>query len=530
MRALLLSAVMAFALTATSGTIVKPAAAQDAESLLNARCSACHARLAEGGLSRISDQRKTPEGWDMTVTRMIVVHGLKIAPEEKHAVVKHLADTLGLAPSESRGWRYALERTPGATDSAPNDDLATMCARCHTFARVALQRRTPEEWVKSGHFHIGQYPTTEYQFYGRDRPWFDLATGPVAEELAKMLPLDSDEWRNWQQVAKRDLSGVWRITGHQPGTGSYQGQLNVQSSGGDRYDVSMSLTYDNGASFSAEGQALVFTNHEWRASLSTNNERYRQVASVAEDGKTLSGRWFVANNDIVGGTMNGTRIDAGHQVLSVLPGHLKAGSEATLTIAGVGMTGEAALGDGIQVLQTLSASPEAVVVKVRAAADAATGARNVAVGEASGDGLLVVYDKVDTVRVEPDTTFSRVGGGGGPIPAVPAQFEAIGYMNGDDKEPGTEDDVRIGVLPAAWSVTDFSEAAAALKDAHYAGTIDQFGYFTPAVAGPNPERKFGTNNVGDLSVIAVVDDSGSKVEGRGHLFATVQRYIDPPIR
>ena len=532
MRALLSTVVTAFTLMTLLGfsANLNPAAAQDAASILNARCSVCHQRLADGGLHRISAQRKTPEGWDMTITRMIVVHGLKITPEQKHTVVKHLADTQGLAPSESKGWRYALERTPGATDSAPTEELGIMCGRCHTFARVALQRRAPDEWVKSGHFHIGQYPTAEYQFYGRDRPWFDLATGPVAEELGKMLPLETEAWTQWQQVPKRDLSGLWRITGHQPGTGAYEGQLNITSGGDDRYDVAMSLTYDTGAAFSAEGQAQVFANHEWRASLRTDNERYRQVASVSEDGKSLTGRWFVAGNDIVGGSLNGARIDAGHQVLSVLPGHLKAGSEATLTIAGIGLAGYAKLGDGIEVLETLSASPEEMVVKVKAAANAASGPRAVSVGDIGADGLLVVYDKVDSVKVEPETTYSRVGGGGGPIPAVPAQFEAVGYMNGADGKPGTEDDVRIGVMPAAWSVTDFSEAAAALKDAQYSGTIDQFGYFTPAVAGPNPDRKFGTNNVGDLAVIAVVDDGGSKVEGRGHLFATVQRYIDPPIR
>ena len=103
-------------------------------------------------------------------------------------------------------------------------------------------------------------------------------------------------------------------------------------------------------------------------------------------------------------------------------------------------------------------------------------------------------------------------------------------MNGADGEAGTEDDVRIGVMAATWSVTDFSEAAAALQDAQYSGTIDRFGYFTPAVAGPNPERKFGTNNVGDLAVVAVVDDDGTKHEGRAHLYchgAALHRSADP---
>ena len=39
-----------------------------------------------------------------------------------------------------------------------------------------------------------------------------------------------------------------------------------------------------------------------------------------------------------------------------------------------------------------------------------------------------------------------------------------------------------------------------------------------------------TNNVGNLSVTATIDDNGNKVEGKGQLFVTVQRFIDPPIR
>ena len=44
-----------------------------------------------------------------------------------------------------------------------------LCARCHSYARVALQRRDAAEWLKLVHFHLGQYPTTEYQAGGRDR-------------------------------------------------------------------------------------------------------------------------------------------------------------------------------------------------------------------------------------------------------------------------------------------------------------------------------------------------------------------------
>src|SRR5690606_30466082 len=58
-------------------------------------CVACHAPDESGALSRISAVRKSPEGWDMTIARMIVAHGLEISSEDRRAAVKYLADSHG---------------------------------------------------------------------------------------------------------------------------------------------------------------------------------------------------------------------------------------------------------------------------------------------------------------------------------------------------------------------------------------------------------------------------------------------------
>jgi len=165
-----------------------------------------------------------------------------------------------------------------------------------------------------------------------------------------------------------------------------------------------------------------------------------------------------------------------------------------------------------------------------AASGASVGLRDISVGSAKAANGLAVYDKVESVRVEPGEAIARVGGGGGPLPPVPAQFEAVAYLNGPDGEAGTDDDQRIGVMPATWSVDNFNEVAAEMKDTEYAGKITAGGLFEPAAAGLNPARPFSTNNAGDLAVKAVVDDEGRAVEGSGHLVVTVQRWNDPPIR
>jgi quinohemoprotein amine dehydrogenase len=52
----------------------------------------------------------------------------------------------------------------------------------------------------------------------------------------------------------------------------------------------------------------------------------------------------------------------------------------------------------------------------------------------------------------------------------------------------------------------------------------------PAGAGPNPERRYGTNNAGELEVTATVSDGAARVKGSARLIVTVQRWNDPPIR
>ncbi len=69
-----------------------------------------------------------------------------------------------------------------------------------------------------------------------------------------------------------------------------------------------------------------------------------------------------------------------------------------------------------------------------------------------------------------------------------------------------------------------------MQDKKYAGHITENGTFIPAVAGPNPERKYGTNNAGDLKVIATVKDGDRTLTAEAHLIATVQRWNTPPIQ
>jgi len=524
-----------FAVLFAAWVAIAPATAlgqqSEGEKLLNAHCSACHERLPDGGMHRISTSRRTPEGWDMTMVRMVMVHGVEMTPEDRATLVKYLADTRGLAPAEVADWRYILERRPNYVEASSDELLTVMCARCHSYARMAVQRRTEQDWLKHAHFHLGQWPTIEIQALGRDRNWWEIASTETPPLLAKYYPLETAEWTQWQQRGATSFAGEWRLLGHQPGKGRYQGLAAIQDQGEDQYQVSLSLTFEDGTTEVGDGHAIVYTGFEWRARLTQGGQAVLQVFALAEDGNTLSGRWFLENSDAIGGDMTLTRIDgSAPRVLAVHPPYVKAGSTSTLAIHGIGLSGDVVLGDGLTVESVVSADDKTAVVEASAAADTPTGARTVMVGDATGEAGLTVYSQIDAIRVEPAEAIARVGGDGGPLPPVPAQFDAVAYTAGPDATPGTEDDLRIGIVPAAWSVENFGEVAAEMQDTQFAGAMGEAGLFMPAAAGPNPERRFSTNNAGNLSVKATVQDGDRTVEGGGHLVVTVQRWNDPPIR
>lgn len=513
---------LATLLTTALATLSAPVLAATGEEIVATVCGACHLTDDQGRMSRIDTSRRTPEGWEMNLVRMQRNYGVQLSDEEFVAVLRHLSDTRGLTVAETEGFRYILEREPLSVDEGPDTLMSQTCGRCHSYARVALQRRTPEDWEKLLHFHLGQFPSLEYQALARDRDWWGIAQGDVLKSLTERYVMGE-----MPAKADADLAGEWRIAGRQPGRGAYDGTLTIERDG-EGYKVTEVLAFADGQSETRTGAAYLYGAGEWRATMTAGEAELREVMALREDG-SLEGRWFHADQTALGGRIHAVRTDGAPQILSVAPDHVRAGETVEMRIAGVGLSGDVVLPAGLTA-ETVSSDANAVVLKVTAAADAAAGRGAVAVGDASLDAAVGVYSALDRVSVEPAVTYSRIGDNGGPIPSHPAAFDAIGWLNGPDGQPETEDDIRIGALAAEWKVDNFDEAAAAAEDAKFAGEIGPTGIFQPAGAGPNPERVMTTNNAGNLSVIATVKDGDRVLEGRGHLYATVQRFVETPIR
>ncbi|WP_286239229.1 quinohemoprotein amine dehydrogenase subunit alpha [Neptuniibacter halophilus] len=503
------------------------ASAIDGPQIIKENCLLCHSETgqAEAPFTRISQQRKTPEGWQMTINRMKSQRGLHISPEHERVLIKYLADNQGLAPSETAGLRYVLEREPNVVEQDVPEHVAGTCTGCHSSARSGLQRRTQDEWEKLVHFHMGQVPSIEFLAGHRDRPWFQIAVDETSVKLGEGYPFKSKAWDDWKAAPKADLKGDWAMSGFMPDKGEFTATMSVMPSQKDEYVVLINGHYADGSKLSGSGSAKVFTGYEWRAAVVIDGRNVRQVFAASEDGKQLSGRAYLKNDDVMGGSVTAVKADKAATLVSVSPASVKQGATQTLVIAGANLSDKVSLGAGVKVEKVLSQSADRLVVQVKAAANAAMGQRDLKVGDQTLAGAVAVYDSVARVEITPSESIARIGGNGGPIPKQKAIYRAVGYAAGADGKAGTEDDLSLGYLPASWTLKAFDEMAEHDNDLKYAGSIDAKGIFTPGDAGLNPERKMSTNNVGNLAVVGTVKDGADAVSGQAHLMVTVQDFV-----
>jgi len=516
------AAAAAPAVTAAPATTALPAAAAGSgQGLVRTYCSGCHREHA-GGFERISAIRKTPEGWVMTLFRMRQVHGVVLDDPTREAIVRYLADTQGLAPSESAAGRFALEQRPNAKDIDMGAEIDVMCGRCHSLARVSLQRRDEDEWRKLAHTHVGQWPSLEYQASGRDRPWWQIASGPLPGKLAALFPLSSSAWSDWKARPARDLSGSWTVVGRVPGGKNFYGTARIERAADGDYRARYALTDVTGIELNGDSKAIVYTGYEWRGSAQLGDRSMREVYAVADDGNRITGRWFDTDHAEEGGEWTAVRGTGAAEVLAVFPQSLRAGSTTAVTVVGNGLdakTAAVSFGEAT-VASNVQREAHRIRALVTVAADAAPGLRNVSAGGAVGK--LAVYRRIDQIDVVPSYGIARVGGGR--VAPVTAQFEAIAST----RLPGGEL-LSLGPVAAEWTSLPFNAEAKRTEDEKFAGHFDRRGRFLPGPAGPNPAREFSGDNVGDLTVLAQAEDGGRTVEGRGHLVVTVQRWITPPI-
>ena len=507
--------------------------AQKGKEVINTKCIACHTGNTDEGLSRISDQRKTPEGWYMTVKRMQREHGLTVTRDEETNVIKYLSDNQGLTPDEIKPYSYVLNKTPNVQEESKDELLTEMCVRCHSEARIGLQRRTADEWNSLVNYHVAQFPSFEVQAQARDRDWFGVAQNEIVPYLAENFGKDQAKWDKFKKSVKDyKLPTKWITYGHTPSVGDFTAILTLIESSDESYAMLMDYKYASGEEYKARGIAIAYSKTEIRASFELNGVTYRQILHLDPKTNSFEGRMFESLHTENGSILKGKALNSKESsIIGIYPKAIKSGTKETLTIIGTNLSGEVKLPSGLKVLKTVKHTNNEIVLEVQASKKVKTSSNNIQVGTKEFKNSLATYDSADYIKVIPDYSISRIGAEKNEkILKEYATFEAIAYANGKDGEKGTADDIELGVVPATWSLEAFDEQAIEDKDLDYAGKIDEkTGIFTPSVLGPNPKRKLMANNVGNLSVVARYKDGDVELSEKSHLIVTVPKYVNPPI-
>jgi quinohemoprotein amine dehydrogenase len=528
-------------------------------------CGACHVPDARQRMTRISYRRATPENWELTIRRMMSLNGVQISPEVARRVIKSLSDSHGLAPEEARTVMFEAERRLIDFTYEGDKETHTLCSTCHSIGRVLSERRTKEEWAGLLAMHRYYYPGIDggsggfrrgaggggggangrgagSDAAGRGRGADNQQPMDRAHDhLSKAFPLLSQDWTTWSAAMRTPkLAGRWALSGYEVGKGPVFGQVTIA----ERPDVVDGFTTEGRFIYSRTGQAvtrksraIVYTGFQWRgrsADTPDDTGTWRDVSFIERNGQEIKGRWFTGAYDETGIDVTLRRVATDPMVTGIDIGSLKASSIGQrVRIYGVNLPeriapADIAFGQGVKVSRVVSATPEVVAIEVDVAADARQGPRDLSVGGSTKPAAVMVYTKIDGIKVLPQAGMARLGGI--TFPSRSEQFEARAFANGADTKPGTTDDLDLGPVDVQWNLEEYT-ATFRDDDVQFVGELGQGGLFIPNVDGPNPKRSGNRNNVGDVWVVAsymppAAAPSDKPMRARAHLLVTVPLYMD----
>ncbi len=531
--------------------------------LVISKCGTCHAKDDKGNLSRISYERSTPEGWEEAIKRMVRLNGLVIEPADARSILKYLATYHGLAPEEAKPVMYLPEHRMVDETNIPNDAVRGACSTCHAFGRPLSWRRSKHDWELLANLHIALYAQAEAHFRrggmgggggggGRAAAAAAANAAPAQEPLAAAMEflgekaaLHTPEWAAWRASMRAPkLAGKWLVSAHIAGRGKYFGEVTISpGSAGDEFKTSIKLqSVKDGSIITRTGTGLVYAGYAWRGRSKSTvapgkapddvNRDYREALWFSPDQSKAEGRWFWGDYQEFGVDVTLQRVSAEPLISTLDLSSIKTGSKSVkVRIIGENFPAQVEaddldFGSGVKVTKVISHKNSEIVAEVDVASDAVSGKRDVFFKRAILPAGIAIYDKVDYIKVIPDTSLARLGSD--VHPKGFQQFEAIGYQRGADGKLRTADDVDLGPVDVDWSVEEFM-AVYGDDDKSFVGNLSPTALFTPASDGPNPERKFGRNNYGDVWVVATSksekDKEGKPLTGRSYLVVTVPTYI-----
>jgi len=318
-------------------------------------CATCHTRDTAGYMQRISYERKTPEGWEMSVRRMAGLNELKIDPTSARMIVRYLSDHQGLAPAELRPGRFETERRMIDYRYTADPKTETTCRACHSMGRVITQRRTRGEWELLLATHRSLYPDADFQAFRRGGPAVNDSGVPqphpmdvALAHLAKAFPLRTPEWTAWSATMRSPhLEGTWTLSGSEPGHGAFYGHMTI-ARGATEGEFVTQATYryaDGGQVVHRSGRSIVYTGYQWRgrstdpAMRGRDSTGLREVMFVEPGWEEMSGRWFTGGYEEIGMDVSLKKLGANTVIAGVSPRALHVGTRGQdVTIFGANLS------------------------------------------------------------------------------------------------------------------------------------------------------------------------------------------------
>ncbi len=508
-------------------------------SMVRQKCSACHKPDTKNRLEVIEDTRKSTEEWKVVVDRMIRLNSAQLEDEDFYPVIKELSKTLCLTPKESSEVAYLNSDENSQYREIPKNDLEkriyTACVRCHTYAKIASNKMTKDQWSENRNLHLGYYPTVIPQM--REMDWYKESE-ELIEPLAKLFPFHTDDYQQWLKSRKdQDLTGSWNVAGYQPGMGYYHGVYTIApntAKGEDEYIIEKKVQYQSGLTVSTKGEGTLFSEYHLRYALAPTPLTGRVEGVFDLDASTMGfkGKWWTVVQDSNSyGNESFYKATGASKIIAAFPQSLRvaAGKEQTLTLVGVNLSEGIAENDikfsdaNIKVSKVVKTDKSELVCKVMVGAGASIGLADVSVKGLGFKGLKV-FNKIDAISISPRIGRARVSSGAA-YPPQGVQFVARGINFGADGKKGTSDDLVLDPVNAKWELAE-EKTREDDDDMEYLNTSIINGLYTPITTyGPIKTRKQNREGVGLIAVNAKFEDQGRQLMDKVRLAVTVPDFI-----
>ena len=510
------------------------------DSIVKQKCSACHKTDEKGRVDVIEETRKSPEEWKAVVDRMIRLNSAPLPEKDFYPVVKELSEYLILSPAEMARVAYINSDENSQYREIPNgkveERLYTACVRCHTFGKIASHRNTEAQWTEVRNLHLGYYPTTIPQM--REMDWVKESEALI-KPLTELFPFDAPEWKQWMKNRKdQDLAGEWQMAGYQPGVGYYTGTITLapdQQKGRDEYRITRRVQYQNGMQLVQEGSATLYGQYHLRYALAPTGFTGRIEGVFDLDAETMgfSGKWWAVVQDANAfGNEKFFKADAPPRIFALFPAAFQSDKTENqrLTLAGVNLPKTVAAGDivssnpHVKITAVSKAEDGILDCKVSVDKSATPGKVTLTIEGVTIDHQLVVYDKIDAIRIHPTIGRARVSSGAA-YPPQGVQFVVRGIHSGSDGKPGTPDDLVLEPVDAKWWLEE-EKTRETDDDMKYLEAPIAGGLYTPVTTyAPIEGRHQHREGVGLIAVGAEAKIDGTSFKDRVRLVVTVPDFI-----